>query len=90
MTRQDALTILEGKGFYQKTRREYNSALEALKNPGKKIRCAKNTGSGRYASSVSWLREVLALFDRMGFKGYSWGNDAPKNGRCGDFIIVNE
>ena len=88
MTREDALRILESKGFKEKLRADYNSAIKALKNPGQKIRCGKTSGSGRYSTSVSWVRDVVFIFNRLGFEDFEVGNDAPRQGRVGDFIIV--
>lgn len=90
MKPQDALYVLVQKDFYTKTRREYRTAIEAMQNPGRKIRCGKNTGSGRYSSSVSWKKEVAELFKRLDLdpESYIFGNDAPRQGRHGDFVII--
>lgn len=89
MNKEEALHLLEGKSFANKSRREYNSAIQALKNPGTKVRCGKRAYSGRYSTTISWLDDVKALFARMGFTNYTYGNDAPRNGRQGDYIIVH-
>ena len=90
MTPQDALVVLQQKNFYTKTRREYHTAIEALQNPGRKISCGKNTGSGRHSSSVSWKKEVVSLFKRIGLDEdfYIFGNDAPRYGKHGDFVLI--
>lgn len=89
MNKEEALHLLEGKSFSDKRRREYNSAIQALKNPGTKVRCGKRAYSGRYSTTISWLHDVKALFARLGFTNYVYGNDAPRGGRQGDYIIVH-
>ena len=65
----------------------YKSAYEAIQNPNTKVRTGKSFGSGRYSSSSMWTDAVISIFNRIGAK-YETGNDAPKGGRSGEFVIV--
>jgi len=90
MKRQDVLTILEGKSFVNKRTNYYHTAILACTNPGKKFYCGKRSGINRYATTISWQWDLVALFKRLGFVDYEVGNDAPRNGKQGDFVIVYE
>lgn len=88
MTREDALRILESKPFHIINRRDYNSAIKALKNPGTKVYCGKRITVEGIPTSITWQYEVINLFRRLGFTSYEAGNDAPRKGRQGDYIKV--
>ena len=90
MNREAALTILKNKAFTTQLQRDYRVAIEALEHPGIKVKCGKridNPDEGKH-TSISWLRDVVRIFKRLDFHMYTVGNDAPRKGKHGDYIIV--
>lgn len=65
----------------------YKSLKKALSNSGTKIWVGKNTGSGRYTSSVSWQDKCQTVLKSLSI-AYEVGNNAPRGGKAGDYIIV--
>ena len=62
----------------------YKIAVEAVKNPGEKIRTSRQYSQGQ----ASYEYGVLKVLQGSGIP-YSRGNDAPRGGMRGDYIIVN-
>lgn len=86
--RQEAIEHLERLNWALLQTAKYKTALWALKHPNEKARCGKCIGSGRTASTVSWQYDTAMLLYTIGFYTFEKGNDAPKHGRNGDYIIV--
>ena len=62
----------------------YKIAVEAINNPGKKVRTARCYSR----SQQSWEHGVLRILDGAGIHR-TRGNDAPRGGIHGDYVIVN-
>jgi len=107
MTQQEAINALKAlteKGVparLAKNNAAYRSALAAVENPGIEQVCGKNTGSGRWSSSTSWLDRTADVLNRLGIGditmrsqgaiGKTWyikSNVAPNGGKHGDRITV--
>jgi hypothetical protein len=54
---------------------------------GNIIRPCHVSGSGRYTKNMDYTEDVTALLDLLGVK-YQSGNDAPKGGKPGNFILI--
>lgn len=63
----------------------YQFAKKAVCNPGVKV--CTTVDAGRYQRCH--LENTVAILKGAGIN-YTSGNDAPKGGRHGDFVIVNE
>lgn len=87
-TIKTALTILEAQEFETTLLREYQTAIKAMKQPGKKIYCGKKSIIDGKHTSVSWQIDTVQLFNSLGFSNYKAGNDAPRHGRAGDWVMV--
>lgn len=44
-------------------------------------------GRGRFTKNADYTAQILFALDLMGIK-YTRGNDAPRGGKCGDFIKI--
>ena len=62
----------------------YRIAVEAVKNPGEKIRTSRQYSYGQ----TSYEYGAIRILQGSGIP-YSIGNDAPRGGMHGDYIIVN-
>ena len=51
------------------------------------IRPCDTSGSGRYTTLLDYTKDVCSLLDELKVK-YVWGNDAPRGGRCGNWIKI--
>lgn len=95
MTQSQALAKLEQlvkEKAVSRNSQSYKTALAAIESPDTPQPCGKNTGSGRYSSSTSWLTQTTFLLMRIGLQsgsGYTVGNSAPKGGKHGDEISVH-
>ncbi len=65
----------------------YKLAIEAVNNPGKKIRTGWTLGRGRYSSAQNHTLAVITLLRAAGIR-FSSGNDAPRGGVDGNYVIV--
>ena len=63
----------------------YEFAKEAISNPGTKIRTTVNPGKYQRCH----LENTVDILKGAGINHTS-GNDAPKGGKQGDFVIVHE
>lgn len=95
MTQKQALAALEAltllpKNDLRKAHKQslaYKTAVEAVQNPSKFIKCGTHKGSGRYSGSKSWQFETSAILNRGGIS-HECINDAVRNGKAGDKIRV--
>ena len=87
------MTTLERLNKFAATRRgtksslAYKSAVEAVENIGSKVRTGKIVGNGRYAGSTCWGEETVWILKQIGITA-EIGNDSPRGGRYGEFVIV--
>ena len=72
------------KGYLQA---KYIEALETRK--GFKFYTEYQTGSGRWRNYLSSSFELLQIFVALKI-GYEKGNDSPRGGRSGDYVIINQ
>jgi hypothetical protein len=81
---------ITGENFgLRKNSSAYKLAVKAVENPGTKIRTGWYTGTGRFTSAHNHHEEVarVLIVAKIRFKD---GNDSPKGGVWGNFIIVNK
>lgn len=72
-----------------KTSLVYKSVILACEKIGFKTYVGANFGTGRYSSSKSWLSETILILKKLELD-FDYGNDAPRGGKTGDYIIVNK
>lgn len=82
-TPQEAIAKLTAN----KTSIAYSASVKAINSAGSKIHMNTTSGRGRFTSISNHLQKVM---DQLALTGvtYTIGNDAPKGGRMGDFVIV--
>ncbi|NLB86065.1 MAG: hypothetical protein GX793_03270 [Bacteroidales bacterium] len=67
-----------------------NAVLSILINPKKRRIYPKHyTGSGRYVNLKDYSFYITELLTLQGYK-FTWGNDAPRGGKNGDYIQVSK
>lgn len=54
---------------------------------GEKVYTGKYSGTGKHTKSVDYTPSVVALLTRNGYL-VEYGNDAPRGGVTGNFVIV--
>lgn len=52
-----------------------------------KVRTCHTSGSGRYTQCLDYTMDFRRLLDAAEIK-YEYGNDAPRGGKCGQYIII--
>lgn len=73
-----------GRADYQRRgTNAYRIAVEAVKNPGQKVRTARIFSR----SQESYEYGVMRILEGAGIT-YQRGNDAPRGGMHGDYIVV--
>ena len=70
---------------FRRGTKAYQFAKAAISNPGTKIRTTVNPGKYQRCH----LENTVDILKGAGINHTS-GNDAPKGGKNGDFVIVNE
>lgn len=88
MKREELLVELNSLAWELRNINYIRTAIKALSNPNTKVRCGKRTPKPGGAISVSWQWNTKNLLERYGFFQFEIGNDAPKDGVAGDYIIV--
>lgn len=66
----------------------YAKAKEAILNPMVKIHVNTTSGSGRYVSVSDNRSAVVTQLQLVG-ASVVYGNDAPRGGRMGDYVIAS-
>ena len=59
--------------------------LQVPENP--KIRTCWNTGTGRFCHNLDYTSDLITLLARLGVR-YEVGNDAPRGGKTGTYVII--
>ena len=67
----------------------YKLAIEAVENPGTKIRTGWTSGKGRFSSAQNHTSMVAFVLETAKIK-FTKGNDAPRGGVDGNYIIVKK
>lgn len=67
----------------------YKVAMNAVNNPGKKIRTGWTLGKGRFSSAQNHSEAVANLLS-LAKINFTAGNDAPRGGVDGNYIIVKK
>lgn len=65
----------------------YKSAMSAIAELGRVVSTGKNTGSGRHSSSTEWTYAAMAEIRAHGYTAVR-GNNAPKGGKNGEFVVA--
>lgn len=53
-----------------------------------KVRTCHSSGRGRFTTCLDYTADFRRLLDAAGIR-YEHGNDAPRGGKCGQYIIIN-
>lgn len=51
------------------------------------IRPCHTSGSGRFTTNLDYTQQTMWLLNKMGVD-FEAGNDSPRGGKCGQFIII--
>lgn len=81
------MKTLSETSMVSKSQDAYKIAQKAVDNPGVKFYINHQTGSGRWTKITDYefrVRNIL-LWNGVIFES---GNDAPRGGKLGDYIIV--
>ena len=73
-----------GRAYQRRGRNSYRIAVEAVKNPGIKVRTSRQYSQ----SQQSYEYGICTILQGAGIP-YKLGNDAPRGGMHGDYVIVN-
>lgn len=68
---------------------EYKLVLQAIQNPGTKIRTCWTSGRGRFTSNMDHHYATATALTKLGVR-FLEGNDSPRGGKTGQYIIVAE
>lgn len=70
-----------------KITKAYRLIIDALENNKTMIRPAHYSGRGRFATALDYTSDVRRILDAAKIK-YNAGNDAPRGGKEGNYIIL--
>ena len=68
-------------------RKEYRDTINRVN--GTRIYHTQTRGRGRYINYYSFRHTLVELLNELGYK-YREGNDAPRGGRTGDYIVITK
>lgn len=81
-----AIKKIETLGLNKGTK-AYRLVMDALTTGNKTIRPCHISGRGRFATNMDYTSQVLDILRRANIK-YSVGNDSPRGGLPGNYIIL--
>jgi hypothetical protein len=86
----EALTLLPKNDLRKvyKNSKAYQTAVEAVSNPGQPVICGQHKSAGKFSGSDSWQYQTALILTRANIR-YTTANVAPKGGKAGDRITVN-
>lgn len=67
----------------------FKLAIEAISNPGVKVRTCWTSGTGRFTSNLDYHFNTTNILNQLGVS-YEEGNDSPRGGKTGQFVTVKE
>lgn len=70
-----------------KAKKEWSLIMDALNSGKNTIRPCHTSGRGRFCKNMDYTTEVTALLKKANIK-YVTGNDAPRSGKEGNYIIL--
>lgn len=81
-----AIKKIEALGLNKGTK-AYRLVMDALTMGNKTIRPCHTSGRGRFTSNLDYTSQVLDILRRANIK-HSVGNDSPRGGLTGNYIIL--
>lgn len=66
----------------------YKLVRQGIENPGTLIRTCHISGRGRFSSNQDHHYATTTLLRKLGIS-FTEGNDSPRGGKVGQFVIVN-
>lgn len=65
----------------------YKLSIEAVQHPGAKIQTCYTSGSGKHTKNQDHHQAICNVLTKAGI-AFTQGNDSPRRGKTGQFIIV--
>lgn len=72
-----------------KTSNGYKNAKKAFENPNIKVYTCHTSGSGRFTSNIDSTADTIAILKGENVE-FEIGNDSPRGGKTGNFVIVKK
>lgn len=89
MTTPNTFATENGIVSFKRETKAYQLAMRAIEFAGSKISTCYTSGSGRYTSNQDHHQATTSILLKMGVQ-YTQGNDAPRGGKTGQWVMVAE